>query len=127
MSVWHFGLTVGRPANTDGTVTRGSTDETRACLTLTPGSAGTLEDMSRFQMLSEIQWELIAPMLPARTGRQGRPFADVCTMLEAIIHQYRCIDPMAGPARGLRALSEKRRPGTGAWPKRAPGTRCLNH
>ncbi len=25
--------------------------------------------MSRFQMLSDTQWELIAPMLPTRTGR----------------------------------------------------------
>ena len=47
---------------------------------MNPGSAGTLEDTSRFQMLSDAQWELIAPMLPARTGRQGRPFADARTM-----------------------------------------------
>jgi len=60
---------------------------------MNPGSAGTLEDVSRFQMLSDSQWDLIAPMLPARTGRQGRPFADARTMLEAIIHRYRCIDP----------------------------------
>ncbi|MFP3472382.1 IS5/IS1182 family transposase, partial [Micrococcus sp. SIMBA_144] len=32
--------------------------------------------MSRFQMLSDAQWELIAPMPPTRTGRAGRPFAD---------------------------------------------------
>ncbi|XNY99609.1 IS5 family transposase [Micrococcus luteus] len=46
--------------------------------------------MSRFQMLSDAQWELIAPMLPARTGRRGRPFADARTMVEAIIYRYRC-------------------------------------
>ena len=46
--------------------------------------------MSRFQMLSDAQWELIAPMLPARTGRAGRPFADARTMVEAIIYRYRC-------------------------------------
>ncbi|TFH98243.1 IS5 family transposase, partial [Micrococcus flavus] len=46
--------------------------------------------MSRFQMLSDAQWTLIAPMLPARTGRQGRPFADARTMVEAIIYRYRC-------------------------------------
>ncbi|MET7577971.1 IS5 family transposase [Micrococcus luteus] len=46
--------------------------------------------MSRFQMLSDAQWELIAPMLPTRTGRQGRPFADARTMGEAIIYRYRC-------------------------------------
>jgi len=46
--------------------------------------------MSRFQILSDAQWELIAPMLPARTGRAGRPFADARTMVEAIIYRYRC-------------------------------------
>ncbi len=46
--------------------------------------------MSRFQMLSDAQWELIAPMLPTRTGRQGRPFSDARTMVEAIIKRYRC-------------------------------------
>ena len=46
--------------------------------------------MSRFQMLSDAQWELIAPMLPTRTGRAGRPFADARTMVEAIIYRHRC-------------------------------------
>lgn len=32
--------------------------------------------MSRFRLLSEVQWSLIASMLPSRTGRQGRPFSD---------------------------------------------------
>lgn len=81
---------------------------------MNPGSAGTLEEAFRFQMLSDAQWEPIAPMFPARTGRRGRPFADARTMLEAIIHRYRCFDPVAGPARGLRALAEKCGPGTGA-------------
>ena len=40
--------------------------------------------MSRFQMLSDAQWELIAPMLPTRTGRAGRPFSDARTIVEAI-------------------------------------------
>ena len=46
--------------------------------------------MSRHQMPSDAQWELIALMLPARTGRAGRPFADARTMVEAIIYRYRC-------------------------------------
>ncbi|QGY82488.1 IS5 family transposase [Micrococcus luteus] len=46
--------------------------------------------MSRFQTLSDAQWELIAPMLPTRTGRAGRPFSDARTMVEAIIYRYRC-------------------------------------
>ena len=55
-----------------------------------PGPAGTLEGMSRFQTLSEAQWELIAPMHPTRTGRAGRPFSDARTIVEAIIYRYRC-------------------------------------
>ena len=46
--------------------------------------------MSRFQMLSDAQWELIAPMFPARTSRLGRPSSDARTMVEAIIYRYRC-------------------------------------
>ena len=46
--------------------------------------------VSRFRLLSDAQWSLIASMLPARTGRQGRPFSDARTMVEAIIYRYRC-------------------------------------
>jgi putative transposase len=46
--------------------------------------------MSRFRLLSDAQWSLIASMLPVRTGRQGRPFSDARTMVEAIIYRYRC-------------------------------------
>src|SRR5436305_14712329 len=46
--------------------------------------------MSRFRLLSDAQWSLIAPLLPSRTGRQGRPFSDARTMVEAIIYRYRC-------------------------------------
>ena len=49
--------------------------------------------MSRFEILSDAQWELIAPMLPTRTGRQGRPFSDARTMVEAIIYRCRCGTP----------------------------------
>ena len=45
--------------------------------------------MSRFQVLTDAQWSLIEPMLPARTGRRGRPFADARTMLEGIVYRYR--------------------------------------
>lgn len=54
-------------------------------LTTHKGRAGTLEGVSRFQLLSDAQWELTAPMLPTRTGQQGRPFSDARTMVEAII------------------------------------------
>lgn len=46
--------------------------------------------MSRFQLLSDAQWSLIESMLPAPTGRKGRPFADARTMVEGIIYRYRC-------------------------------------
>jgi len=32
--------------------------------------------MSRFQLLSDAQWELIEDLLPVRTGKKGRPFRD---------------------------------------------------
>lgn len=63
--------------------------------------------MSRLHMLSDAQWELIAPMLPTRTGRPGRPFSDARMMLEAIIYRYRCFDRLARPARGLRTLADR--------------------
>ena len=46
--------------------------------------------MSRFQVLSDAQWELIADQLPQSTGRKGRPFADARLMVEGIIYRYRC-------------------------------------
>jgi len=46
--------------------------------------------VSRFQLLSDGQWSLIAGFLPARTGRKGRPFSDARTMVEGIIYRYRC-------------------------------------
>ena len=45
--------------------------------------------MSRFQVMSDAQWSLIADLLPARTGKPGRPFADARLMVEAIIYRYR--------------------------------------
>jgi len=46
--------------------------------------------MSRFQLLSDAQWELIAGLLPVRTGKKGRPFRDARQMVEGIIYRYRC-------------------------------------
>jgi putative transposase len=46
--------------------------------------------MSRYRLLSDAQWSLIASMLPGPTGRRGRPFSDARTMAEAIIYRYRC-------------------------------------
>jgi len=38
--------------------------------------------MSRFQLLSDAQWELIEDLLPVRTGKKGRPFRDARQMVE---------------------------------------------
>jgi putative transposase len=46
--------------------------------------------MSRFQLLSDSQWMLIEDLLPARTGKKGRPFRDARQMVEGIIYRYRC-------------------------------------
>jgi transposase len=46
--------------------------------------------VSRFQLLSDAQWSLIADLLPARTGKQGRPFRDARQVVEGIIYRYRC-------------------------------------
>jgi len=46
--------------------------------------------VSRFELLSDQQWELIKDLLPARTGKPGRPFSDARAMVEGIIYRYRC-------------------------------------
>ena len=46
--------------------------------------------VSRFRLLSDAQWSLIADLLPVRTGRQGRPFRDARQVVEGIICRYRC-------------------------------------
>ena len=46
--------------------------------------------VSRFQLLSDAQWDLVAEFLPGPTGRKGRPFADARLMVEGIVYRYRC-------------------------------------
>lgn len=46
--------------------------------------------MSRTELLTDAQWELIAPLMPTSRGRRGRPFADHRTVMEGIIYRYRC-------------------------------------
>ena len=45
--------------------------------------------MSRFQLLSDAQWDLISGFLPVSTARRGRPFSDARTMVEGIVYRYR--------------------------------------
>jgi transposase len=46
--------------------------------------------MSRFQLLSDAQSELIAGLLPARMGKRGRPFRDARQIVHGLIYRYRC-------------------------------------
>src|SRR5271156_911988 len=45
--------------------------------------------MSRFQLLTDAQWLLIEDLLPARTGKKGRPFREARQEVEGIIYGYR--------------------------------------
>ncbi|WP_374954245.1 transposase [Microbacterium sp. MYb40] len=75
-------------------------------------------------MLSDAQWSFIEPMLPARTGRRGRPFSDARSMVEAIVYRYRTgiawRDLLRCSARGKRCG-----PGIAGWRWRARGRRCM--
>ena len=44
---------------------------------------------SRYQLLSDAQWERISPLLPSNTGRRGHPFGDDRRVVEGIIYRYR--------------------------------------
>src|SRR5829696_7711038 len=71
-------------------VARHLLDRTRACLTKVSGGVPEALGMSRFELLSDVQWALIEDLLPMRTGKQGRPFQDARSMVEGIIYRYRC-------------------------------------
>lgn len=44
---------------------------------------------SRYAVLSDAQWEFIAPLMPDSSGKPGRPFNDHRLMTEGIIYRYR--------------------------------------
>jgi transposase len=44
---------------------------------------------SRFAVLSDGQWERIAPLLPSNVGRRGHPFGNDRRVVEGIIFRYR--------------------------------------
>src|SRR4029079_16228675 len=46
--------------------------------------------MSRFELLSDVQWALIEDLLPVRTGQRRRPFQNARSMVEGIIYRYQC-------------------------------------
>jgi transposase len=45
--------------------------------------------MTRARVLSDEQWERIAPLLPSSHGRRGRPFRDHRQVVEGIVFRYR--------------------------------------
>ncbi|MFR9774052.1 IS5 family transposase [Nocardia sp. SC052] len=76
--------------------------------------------VTRFQALSDAQWESIAELLPARTGRRGRPFSDARLMVEGIVYRYRCgiawrdVPEVFGPWQTIWTW-HRRLAGDGAW------------
>lgn len=44
---------------------------------------------TRFQSLTDAQWERIEPLLPSNSGRRGHPFWDNRKVVEGIIYRYR--------------------------------------
>lgn len=76
--------------------------------------------MSRFQLLSNAQCDLIADLLPRATGKKGRPFSDARTMVEGIVYRYptgiawRDLPPMFGPWQTVWKW-HRRMAGDGTW------------
>lgn len=45
--------------------------------------------VSRFEVLTDVQWELIDPLMPSSEGKRGRPFKDHRRVVEGMIYRYR--------------------------------------
>lgn len=45
--------------------------------------------MPRMRVLSDGDWELVEPFMPAPDGKRGRCFRDHRTVVEGIIYRYR--------------------------------------
>lgn len=45
--------------------------------------------MSRCEVLTDVQWDLISPLMPSSEGRRGRPFKDHRRVVEGMIYRYR--------------------------------------
>ncbi len=59
----------------------------RACLINSWALSRDARCMSRFELLSDVQWSLIEELLPRPTRRKGRPFVDARRMVEAIAYR----------------------------------------
>ncbi|NLS11169.1 transposase [Nesterenkonia sp. MY13] len=44
---------------------------------------------SRYQVLTDEQWERVQPLLPSNEGRKGHPFRDNRRVVEAMIYRAR--------------------------------------
>lgn len=45
--------------------------------------------MSRFAVLSDVQWARIEPLMPSSDGQRGRPFRDHRQVVEGIVYRLR--------------------------------------
>ena len=45
--------------------------------------------MSRTAVLTDVQWERVAELLPSSRGCVGRPFRDHRQVVEGIVYRYR--------------------------------------
>ena len=78
------------------------------------------ERVMRLQLMSNGQWEAIADLFPARSGRRRRPFSDARMMVEGIIYRSRCgigwrsIPATFGPATTVHTWY-RRMSGDGTW------------
>jgi transposase len=81
-------------------------------------------------VLTDAQWELIAPLMPAPGRRRGRPFREHRTVVEGIIYRYRAGIPWRdlperfGPWQTVWKR-HRRFSGDGTWDKIL--TRLLTH
>lgn len=62
---------------------------TRACLPSFGVGAGDAGRVSGREVLTDAQWEQIAPLLPSDVGRPGRRFRDHRQVVEGIVYRYR--------------------------------------
>ena len=65
----------------------------RACLLTVGCGLGDAGGVSRTKSLSDDAWALIEPLMPAPSGKGGRPFAEHRSVVEAIIWRYRTGTP----------------------------------
>ena len=45
--------------------------------------------VSRCEVVTDVQWELIDPLMPSSEGKRGRPFKDHRRVVEGMIYRYR--------------------------------------